>query len=91
MTNVVNDLPFGTGVDNAYVASISITGDTIDRYELIVEVGGKFVTYNGDVVDTLAEAAAELASEFSVGVDSDGNIVAARVTVSELGALVAAA
>lgn len=69
MTNIVNDLPFGTGVDAAYVAKIDIAPGQYPggvRYELVVEIGGQFVTYNGDVVDTLDEAAQELIGEFTI-------------------------
>jgi hypothetical protein len=89
MTNIVNDLPFGTDVDDAYVAYIVIPAEVDDyapgiRYELIVEVDGKFVTSNGDVVDTLSQAAAELVGEFS---PPDRT---AEVVVFAKGALVAA-
>jgi len=69
MTNIVNDDPFGSNVDAAYVAKILIAPGNYRggvRYELVVEVGGKFVTYNGDVVDTLEEARDELVGEFTV-------------------------
>ena len=68
MTNIVNNDPFGSNVDAAYVAKIAIAPGQYPggvRYELVVEVGGKFVTYNGDVVDTLEEAGEELVSEFT--------------------------
>jgi hypothetical protein len=69
MTNIVNNDPFGSNVDAAYVAKIAIAPGRYPggvRYELVVEVGGKFVTYNGDVVDTLEEAGEELVSEFTI-------------------------
>lgn len=69
MTNIVNNDPFGSNVDAAYVAKILIAPGQYPggvRYELVVEVGGKFVTYNGDVVDTLKEAGEELVSEFTI-------------------------
>ena len=58
----------GLPIDATYIAKIVCSEYPVDGYGLVIEVGGKFVTHNGNgnVVETLDDAAQDFIDECAV-------------------------